>query len=166
MRKYLFAVSLLVIALISFMEANVSSHALGESKIEVKANLKDFNWLVGRWHTKSAGELFEEHWMSPAGDMMLGMGREVKADKLSFFEYLRIEARADGIYYVAQPFGKAQTDFKLTTNNDSLSVFENPTHDFPKRIEYKRQKDGSVAVRGSGEENDREKTFEFVLYKD
>lgn len=130
-----------------------------------KQSLKDLSWLVGQWQSKDGDTLFEEHWMSPAGGMMVGMGREVKNDKLQFHEYLRLEERADGIYYVAQPFGKSSTDFRLTKNDDSTLVFENPQHDFPNCIRYKKQKDGSVQVLGSGQEDKKAKSFEYVLRK-
>lgn len=96
---------------------------------------------------------------------MIGMGREVKNDKLLFHEYLRLEERTDGIYYVAQPFGKAPTDFRLTKSDDSIAVFENPQHDFPNCIKYKRQKDGSIQIFGSGVEDKKPKSFEYVLLK-
>ena len=45
---------------------------------------------------------------------MLGMSRTVAGDKTVEFEYLRIEQRADGIYYVAHPKARCPgTDFKL-----------------------------------------------------
>ncbi len=136
-----------------------------ESKTKPSGGLKGLSWLVGQWRSNDGETVFEEHWMSSAGGMMVGMGREVKNDKLSFHEYLRLEERADGIYYVAQPFGRAATDFRLTKIDDSIAVFENPQHDFPNCIKYKRRNDGSVQVLGSGMENAKPKSFEYVLHK-
>jgi hypothetical protein len=144
----------------------LSSTLMNAAELKGNSNLDSFKWLAGNWQTKSGDTHFEEHWIAPAGGMMIGIGREVKGEQLEFFEYLRLESKADGIYYVAQPFGKTQTDFKLTTNTDSVSVFENPDHDFPNRIEYTRKPDGTLVVRGSGTENQREKSFQFILYKD
>ncbi len=46
---------------------------------------------------------------------MMGVSRTVAGDKTVEFEYLRIEQRADGIYYVAHPKARCPgTDFKLT----------------------------------------------------
>ena len=45
----------------------------------------------------------EEHWTRPAGGSMLGMSRTVAGNRTAEFEFLRIEQREDGIYYVAQP---------------------------------------------------------------
>jgi hypothetical protein len=67
-----------------------------------------------------------------------------------FFEYLRIEARLDGIYYVAHPRGRPGTDFKLTGFDGREAIFENPEHDFPKRVLYRRDPDGSLTARVDG----------------
>ncbi len=94
---------------------------------------------------------------------MIGMGREMSGSKMVFFEYLRIEQRKEGLFYVAQPQGKTQTDFRLTHEGKNTLVFENSEHDFPKKIEYERGAAGSVTVRVSG--NGKEKSFQRVLFR-
>jgi hypothetical protein len=66
------------------------------------------------------------------------------------FEFLRLEARPDGVYYVAQPGGKPPVAFKWDGKSETEVVFENPQHDFPKRIIYSRNADGSVKARVDG----------------
>ena len=61
------------------------------------------------------------------------MGRTIEAGGITFFEYLRIDVRDDGVFYVAQPLGRPPTEFKLVTLDAKSAVFENPQHDFPKR---------------------------------
>ena len=46
---------------------------------------------------------------------MLGMGRTVAGNRTVEFEFLRLEQRGDGIYYIASPKGRCPvTEFKLT----------------------------------------------------
>ena len=111
--------------------------------------LRDFTWLVGSRSVKES-VLLEEHWMDPASNLMLGVSRTLRGDKVVEFEFLRIESRADGLYYVAQPGGRPPTDFKLTKWDGTEAVFENPAHDFPKRIIYRKQPDNVVVVRIDG----------------
>ena len=71
---------------------------------------------------------------------MLGMSRSVSppGGRSTQFEFLRVELR-DGVpTYVAQPQGAPPVAFKLTQSSASSARFENPTHDFPQRIEYRR----------------------------
>ena len=88
---------------------------------------------------------------------MLGMSRTVHGDAMTEFEYLRIVDRPDGVVYIAHPAGRAPgTEFRLTSlslgGGEARAVFENPSHDFPKRILYTRRPDGTlVAVVDAGE---------------
>ena len=78
---------------------------------------------------------------------MIGMSRTVAREKTIEFEYLRIEQRLDGIYYVAHPKARCPgTDFKLTRATNNEVVFENPEHDFPKRIIYRRTSDDALTA--------------------
>ena len=73
---------------------------------------------------------------------MIGMGRTIAGDRIVEFEYLRLEQRGDAIYYVA--VGCPSTDFKLSRLSGQEAVFENPQHDFPKRVIYRKNADGSL----------------------
>ena len=53
------------------------------------------------------------------------------------------------MFYVASPGGKSPTRFKLVQRGATEAVFENPEHDFPSRIAYKRAGD-KVTVRIDG----------------
>jgi len=84
---------------------------------------------------------------------MLGMSRTVKGDAMVAFEYLRIVERADGVFYVAHPNARTPgTDFRLTSVTPTRVVFENPQHDFPKRIVYEKKGENALtAVVDAGE---------------
>ena len=67
------------------------------------------------------------------------MSRTVDADKTVSFEYVRIEHSAEATHYLAQPQGRPATAFKLTASGPNWARFEKPQHDFPQRIEYRRE---------------------------
>jgi hypothetical protein len=97
-------------------------------------SLSHLAWLNGSWYSEN-GQV-EEHWTTAKGSVMLGLNRDCSRPGRAFFEYLRIEERQDGIYYVASPRGGPATSFKLTTLEKHRAVFENPAHDFPQKIVY------------------------------
>jgi hypothetical protein len=118
------------------------------------SGLHELFWITGDWQTEPGGKAqIDEHWTKPSGASMIGMSRTVVGEKTAEFEYLRIEQRADGIFYVAHPQGRCPgTDFKLTRSSATEAVFENPTHDFPKRIIYRKTgEDGLTASIDAGE---------------
>jgi hypothetical protein len=112
----------------------------------------DLDWLVGHWCADRDGSFIEEHWLSPRGDLLLGLSRTVQGTKTASFEYLRIEWH-DGVpSYVAQPQGNPPVAFKWTAGGANWARFENPAHDFPRRVEYRRTAKGLYAeIAGPGE---------------
>ena len=139
------------------------STAGANSPLSESWKISDLVWMSGDWRTDPAGRaVSEEHWTRPAGGSMIGMSRTLVGDRTVSFEFLRVEERVDAIYYVASPKGRCPaTDFKLTRLSRQEAVFENPQHDFPKRIIYRRNTDGGLtAVVDAGEGTKAEK-FEF-----
>lgn len=145
-------VSLLALALL------VASLQAGERA----ASLADLGWLSGSWKQEANGKVIEEHWTTPAGGSMLGMSRTIKNGKTVAFEFLRIEQRDGTLLYIAQPQGAPPTEFRLLSANDNELVFANPQHDFPKRIRYRRNPDGSVTARVEDESGKKGNDFTYL----
>jgi hypothetical protein len=110
-----------------------------------KPTLQDFAWLAGHWRIEQADRIIDEHWMVPAGNLMMGMARNVQAGKVREYEFTLLRQEPNGdILYVASPAKQSEATFKLTSLRDGEAVFENPEHDFPKKIVYARRADGSL----------------------
>ena len=109
-------------------------------------NVAALAWLDGCWAGTVNQRDFREQWSPLRGGMLLGFGSTVYQDKTQNYEYLRIESRADGVYYVALPSGQQETAFKLVSiaadDKDSIFTFTNPANDFPQRITYRRGSEG------------------------
>lgn len=118
-----------------------------------RPTLQDFAWLAGQWRIEQADRQVDEHWMAPAGGLMMGMARNIHGGKVREYEFTLLRQEPNGdIVYVASPSRQTETSFKLTSLRDGEAVFENPQHDFPKKIVYARQPDGSLlaAIEGPG----------------
>jgi hypothetical protein len=113
-----------------------------------KAAIGDLSWLAGAWvGTRSSGSSIEERWSPPLGGAMLAVSRTVNTSgKMSAFEYLRIVERDGGLVYIAQPGGKTATEFVLTELIGTRAVFDNPRHDYPKRIAYELSDEGDLSA--------------------
>ena len=129
--------------------------------------LADLAWIAGSWQSEPGGKRqIEEHWTTAAGATMMGMSRTVAGEKTVEFEYLRIEQRADGIYYVAHPKARCPaTDFKLTRASANEAVFENPQHDFPKRIIYRKGAGDSLTASIDGGEGTKTISYAYRRMK-
>ncbi|MEO5926349.1 MAG: DUF6265 family protein [Bryobacteraceae bacterium] len=100
-------------------------------------SLTTLNWLAANWTGPLGQATTEENWTPAAAGLMLGTSRTYTGNRLLSFEFLRIEQRPTGIFYVAQPEGRPPTEFKATTITSTEVLFENPQHDHPKLISYK-----------------------------
>ncbi len=107
-------------------------------------------WIAGCWQRGSGAVVIEEQWMRPRGGAMMGMARTVRRDTAVAYEHLRIFDRGGRTVYAALPSGQAMTEFETATTTDSLVTFENPAHDFPQRIIYRRRGADSLVARIEG----------------
>jgi hypothetical protein len=110
------------------------------------ATLESLAWLEGCWTGVVNQREFREQWSPPRGGMMMGLGHTVYQGKTQSYEFLRLETRPDGVYYVALPSEQQLAAFKLTgtavDDKDVTFTFGNPEHDFPQRIHYRRGTEG------------------------
>ena len=107
-------------------------------------------WLEGCWRGTVNRREYREHWMPLRGNLLVGVSQTVAQGKTQGFEYLRLELRPDGVYYVASPSGKTESAFRLAgetidaggDRKDQIFTFVNPALDFPQKITYRRASDG------------------------
>jgi len=131
---------------------------------EKKTTIDDFAWLAGCWDgSGGGGREYLEQWMKPSGQTMLGMSRTVMNGKTVEYEFVQIREQEGGIFYIAKPSGQAEASFKLVKYSNQEAVFENPQHDFPQRIIYRLEKDGSLAAAIEGMSKGKLKHIDFPM---
>ena len=96
-------------------------------------------WMQGCWETSSAARTVEEQWTAPRGRSMVGLSRTVRGEELTEYELIVIRERGDRLVYIAHPSGQPSAEFLSTSLSEGSVVFENPAHDFPQRIGYRRE---------------------------
>ncbi len=121
------------------------------------STLEPFGWLHGCWDGKVNQRDFREEWLPLRGDMMIGVSQTVSQGKTQDFEYLRLELRPEGIFYVAVPSGKKETSFRLSgrtrDGENEIFTFENAVDEFPQRIIYRRGSEGWLYAHVEGNLN-------------
>lgn len=123
--------------------------------------LADLAWLAGCWE----GEAGEECWLTPRGRTMLGINRSrANESGEAGFEYLRIVEQEDGaLVYLASPGGRCPpTPFTAVEVAPNRVAFTNPEHDFPQRIVYWLEGDGTLHARVEAESDGQIRGFELV----
>lgn len=105
--------------------------------------------LIGTW--KVTGKSAYEQWDVLNPESMRGLVYVKQGTELDVKEYLRLEKDGEAIYYGAIVHGQNEGKevLFLMTRKDSVIVFENPDHDFPKRIAYKIMGSDQLSVQVS-----------------
>lgn len=117
------------------------------------ASVDALAFLVGTWVAETPEGRVTEAW-AKEGDALVGRSETVAGEQQSFHEDLRIEAKDGVLVYLASPMGRTPpTEFRRTDDGSAagIVVFENPAHDFPKRIRYEQNGDRLTArIDGDG----------------
>lgn len=119
-------------------------------------------FLQGTW--KMENKEIYEHWDKLNNNSLKGFSYKIKDGKMSVSEYLEISVKENEVVYSAtvlnQNEGKS-IKFKLT-NSEVNFTFENPEHDFPKKIVYQKLSDTEIFVQVSDGE---QKGFSYKMEK-
>lgn len=113
--------------------------------------LESLRWLLGDWRADGGKTSFHESWreLDPQTFSGTGIERANPDGTVKGAEDLRLVAMGGEVFYVSKVSHNAlPVAFRLSSCADGLFVFENPAHDFPRRLEYRRG-DDALTVRVS-----------------
>lgn len=130
--------------------------------------LNDVAWLSGCWKAKPNESRFNnmEQWSKPFGNAILGVGAELKGGQVASWEHMKMEAGNDGkIQLTIKPHNQKEVTFTLTSEKAEVLSFENPKNDFPQKVTYRREKDGSLEIRIDGKVKDVHKAALFPMVR-
>ena len=118
----------------------IAMAGLAAMQPETPAAQPDLDWLAGYWLSCENGVEVSETWSTRRGGIMLGSSITNGNDAFGW-EQTRIEAGEDGLTFHAQPRNQPPAAFRLVSSGPAEAVFENPEHDFPQRVIYRRSAD-------------------------
>ncbi len=126
------------------------------------ARAQEYRQLAGTW--KMEGKEIYEEWNLENGELT-GYGYRLQNGERVVTEELRILTNGDRIIYQAtvrnQNEGKP-VEFVLNESYDDRLQFENPAHDFPRKIIYRIESPERIHVSVLGE---NDKGFQYYLEK-
>jgi len=126
-------------------------------------------WLRGCWTGKVGRRELTEQWQEPRGGTMEGFSQTVVRGETRDYTSLRIESKPDGLYYVAIPSGKKELAFKFASVEDDRGVkvftFSHPGEEFPQRIVYRQNDQGSMFAQVGGKVSGKDKEVTYPLHK-
>lgn len=119
--------------------------------------LPGLEFMSGCWRSGEGERYFEEIYTRPTANLMLGLSVYVRDGRAVGHELTRVVAEDGKVVLTPYPDGeRSPHGFVLTSLRENEAIFEAPEHDYPKRILYRRNPDGSRWARIDGGEDDRE----------
>ncbi|MDZ4716314.1 MAG: DUF6265 family protein [Cytophagales bacterium] len=107
-------------------------------------NFSKMKWLIGTWSRTNPkpGTTGLEHWTIRTDREWSGIGVNLKGQDTTFVEKLRIVIENDRLFYVADIAENSKAIyFEITAVTNHSFTCENPSHDFPQKIEYRWNED-------------------------
>lgn len=124
-------------------------------------DLRKLEFMSGCWSVHMGAMTIEEQWNRPAGGIMQGVSRTLKDGKAVFSEFIRLEQRGEDVVYTPRiGDGSKPVEFRLVRLTAAEAVFENPGHDFPQRVIYRKAPD-ALPARIEGTKNGKSRSEDF-----
>ena len=143
--------------LVALVALAVSSPAAAQSATRISS----VAWLTGCLEMRRGNRVVEEQRMPERAGTMVGMGRSVGLRGLDDYELTVIQEDGSRLLYVAHPRRQPVATFVASVASTDSVVFENPAHDFPQRVGYRRVGADSVLAWIDGTSNGKKQRAEF-----
>ncbi|MBP6558203.1 MAG: hypothetical protein KAX93_07445 [Flavobacterium sp.] len=131
--------------------------------------LAQMNWLIGQWENKTPDGYLTETWSKENDSTFSGQTYFIvnEKDTVHSESIVLTQLKEELIY---RPTVKGQNndepvDFKLTTDVENIFTFENPKHDYPQKITYKKVNDKSLVATISGNQQGKPSSESYPMSK-
>ena len=132
---------------------------------EAAAGIGQVAWLSGCWVQQTGQTTVEEQWTPPRGGTMLGTGRTTRNGALVEYEFIVLRQQNSRLAYEAHPSGQSPTAFLSIQVGEDAVVFENPMHDFPQRVGYRKAGADALDAWIEGEQRGQRKHIDFTYHR-
>jgi Domain of unknown function (DUF6265) len=130
--------------------------------------LEKMNWLIGNWENKMPEGLLRETWKKENDSVFTGNSFFITEKDTVHFESIKMYQKGDSILYSATVVGQNNdepVEFNQTTATETEFIFENPKHDYPQKIVYKKVNDTNLVATISGIQQGKKSSESYPMQK-
>lgn len=120
--------------------------------------LEKMNWLLGHWEQKLPDGKLLENWLIKNDSTLIGQSFFVNSKDTVHFENIILTQKANQLIYIATVEGQNNDEpvnFKQTADTNNIFIFENPKHDYPQKIIYKKVNESNLITIISGKQDNK-----------
>jgi hypothetical protein len=130
--------------------------------------LKSMEWLLGSWENNAEYGNMQENWKKVNDSVCQGESYFIKGKDTLHSETITLQQKEDQVLYVPTVRGQNNDQpvvFLLTKQTPKQLVFENPNHDYPKKIIYNLITKDSLVATISGTQQGKPSSDSFPMKK-
>ncbi|MFZ4928644.1 DUF6265 family protein [Chryseobacterium sp. Mn2064] len=134
-----------------------------------QSGIQKAEWLLGTWETKTSKGSLYETWVKKSNTELQGKSYYLNKKDTILFESVRLIEKNKQLHYIVSVKNhnnNLPVDFTLKLIKEPYSlIFENPKHDFPQTIVYKKAGKDSLFAEISGMMNGKVARQSFPMKK-
>ncbi|MGV3696878.1 DUF6265 family protein [Flavobacterium sp.] len=130
--------------------------------------LKKMEWLVGNWEQKLPDGTVSETWIKENDSTYSGKSYFIKEKDTVHLESIVLTQKEDALLYIPTVSGQNNNEpitFTLKSDAGNTFSFENPAHDYPQKITYKKVSDKSLIATISGIQQGKQSQESYPMSK-
>lgn len=124
---------------LAFILISMTCAAFMQIESKGDQNFNQLYILQGTWIMKTKKGAIGEEWVKMTNDYLQSRGFMIRGNDTITTERVALKNTTEGIFYtstVEDQNNRQPIAFRLTSAHDNTFVFENPQHDYPKKITY------------------------------
>lgn len=131
--------------------------------------LEKMSWLVGEWEKKMPDGILTETWTKANDSTFTGKTLFIRDKDTLHSEEIVLTQKGETLLYI--PTVKGQNDnkpveFKITESKiENEFAFENPKHDYPQKIVYKKVNETNLVATISGKQQGKSSSESYPMKK-
>lgn len=117
--------------------------------------INKMTWLEGIWENKTPDGTLTETWTKVNDSTYNGKTLFIKEKDTIHNEEIVLSQKGEMLYYTPTVTGQNNDEpieFKMTNSTENEFVFENPKHDYPQKIVYKKLNSTNLVATISGKQ--------------
>jgi len=130
--------------------------------------LEKMNWILGQWEKKLPEGILTETWTKKNDSTYTATSFFIIDKDTVHSESIELTQLKQELIY--RPTVKGQNndepvDFKLSSDNENTFAFENPKHDYPQKIVYKKVNEKNLVATISGIQQGKQSSESYPMKK-
>jgi hypothetical protein len=130
--------------------------------------LQKMDWLTGTWEQKLPDGTVTEIWIKENDSTFSGKSYFVKEKDTIHLETIVLSQKNENLLYIPTVAGQNNDEpvtFKSTLEAENTFTFENPQHDYPQKIVYKKISNDRLIATISGKQQGKQTQESYTMTK-